>query len=498
MNFRSILSSFMGEDRRRRTAVIFHQRGYTYEELFGFAAVLAGDLKGISKDLRILVQVKNPLAHVVACLAADTVAEGVGHLHAGTEPRLLVQLASEFKPDVLITDLTPLAESDEIGSKIPKVLSLAENWLESPPQDVALRVFQGAQKGTPTSTVLFTSGSAGLPKGVVLPEENIPRNAETIRNVLSLTEHDVGAMFAPLTMGMNQIYVFAHLICGAAIVLEENFLSPNDRVADFAKYGVTGFSTIPAALDIMLARCDSRVLEALPLRYIRIGAGRFPAEKIRALQQRFPGLRVFKTYGLTEIGLVTVLDSDDPAAAYDSVGKPADGVAVEIVNDDGTSLPPYSSGEVVVSGAHQMREYYHDPGETAATLKGGRIHTGDLGYQDRQGYVFITDRLKDMLKIAGESIHPAKIEEVVGRMRGVIEAAVVAIEDPVTGEAAEVFVEPDGTAGISPRDILKHCRSELPARLVPKSVVIVEKLPRTATGKVDRIKLRAQRNFDSS
>lgn len=498
MNFRSILASFVGEDRRGRTAVVFHQRGYTYEGLFRFAAMIVGSIKGVSKDLRILILVKNPLAHIVACLAADSVAEVVGHLHPGTDPRLLDQLANEFKPDVLITDLAPLVEYAGISSKIPQVLSLEEIGLENPPEDFALRVLQPGRKGTPTSTILFTSGSVGLPKGVVLPEDNIPRNAETIRNVLSLTQHDVGAMFGPLTMGMNQIYVFAHLLCGAAMVLEENFLSPNDVLADFVKYGVTGFSTIPSAIDIMLTRCEPRLLDALPLRYIRIGAGRFLAEKIRALQQRFPGLRVFKTYGLTEIGLATVLDSDDPEAAYDSVGKSAEGVTVEIVNEEGASLPPYSTGEVVVSGAHQMREYYHDRRETAATLKGGRIHTGDLGYQDCHGNVFITDRLKDMLKIAGESIHPGKIEEVVGRMRGVLEAVAIAIEDPVTGEAAEVFVEPDGTAGISPGDILKHCRSELPSRLVPKSVVIMEKLPRTASGKVDRLKLKARRNFDSS
>ncbi|UCD81077.1 MAG: acyl--CoA ligase [Desulfobacterales bacterium] len=490
MNLRSILSGFMREDRRRRTAVIFRGRGYTYEELFGYTAVLAGKIKAVSNGLRILVQVQNPLTYIVACLAADTTADVVGQLHAGSDWRLLSRLADEFTPDILITDLKSSAASDEIGSKIPDVLSLPEIWPDSPAQDAAASLFRAAPKEAPTSTVLFTSGSTGLPKGVVLPEDNIPRNAQTIRHVLALGEHDVGAMFGPLTMGMNQIYVFAHLIAGAAIVLADNFLSPNDIVADFAKHGVTGFSTIPAAIDIMLTRCEPRVLDALPLRYIRIGAGRFSAEKIGTLQERFPGLRVFKTYGLTEIGLVTVLGPEDPAAAYDSVGRPMAGVAVEILDDDGASLPPYSTGELVVSGAHQMREYYRDHEETAATLKEGRIHTGDLGYQNANGYVFITGRRKDMLKIAGESIHPARIEQIVAGMKGVRDAAAIAIEDPVTGEAAKVFVEPDGTAKISPRDILQHCRSELPGRLVPKSVKIVDRLPRTASGKVDRLKLR--------
>lgn len=496
MNLRSLLPYFIMENMRHRTAVIFRKQRYPYSELFGYIAVVAAKIKAISGGPRILIQVKNPLAYIVACLAADTVGDVIGQLHVGTAPRLLCRLAGDFKPDILITDLKHIADDEKIGSKIPRVLLLTRIWPEKPPEDVALSAFQSAQKGTPTSTVLFTSGSTGLSKGVVLPEDNIPRNAETIRNVLSLSEHDVGAMFGPLTMGMNQIYVFAHLLCGAAILLEEGFLSPNDIVADFAMHGVTGFSTIPAAIEIMLTRCEPRVLDALPLRYIRIGAGRFSAEKICTLQQRFPGVQVFKTYGLTEIGLVTALGPDDPAAAYDSVGKPVDGVTVEIVDGDGMPLASLTPGKVVVSGTHQMREYHQNPQETAATLKDGRIHTGDLGYQDRNGYVFITDRQKDMIKIAGESIHPAEIEQVVGKVRGVLEAAVIAIEDPITGEAAKVFVECDGALKISPHDILRHCRSKLPGRLVPKSVVIVKRLPRTSSGKVDRLKLRAHRNYD--
>ncbi len=413
-------------------------------------------------------------------------------LHVSTEHRLLQQLLDDFKPNVLITDLEHIAKDEGISSRIPQVLLLTEIWPENPLTNVrgsASEFRRWGQRQTQTSTVLFTSGSTGLPKGVVLPETNIPKNAEIISNLLTLCEQDVGALFGPLTMGMNQIYVMAHLMSGAAILLEENFLSPNDIAANFAKHAVTGFSTIPAAIDILMTRCEPRVLDTLRLRYIRIGAGRFPKDKVRMVLERFAGIQVIKTYGLTEIGLATVLDSDASSAVCDSVGKAVADVTVEIVDEDGLPLPPYAKGEVVVSGAHQMVKYFNNRQETAATIRNGRIHTGDLGYKDRDGYLFITDRLKEMIKIAGESIHPGKIEQVIGRIKGVIDAVVIPVEDPIMGEAAKAMVETDPAAVLSSQDILKHCRNHLPSRLVPKSVVVLNKLPRTASGKVDRKQL---------
>lgn len=497
MDLHSLLLSIVDKDKQHRTALFYDQRSYTYDDLLGFVERVIAEINRMACDPDILILVQNPLNYIIACLASDIAGVISYKLHHGTNATSLFQLVNDIEPDIMMTDLKHIAEDEQICSRVPNVLLLSQKLLSSPIQNHCLDANLLTKKNNRTSTVLFTSGSTGKAKGVWLPEHNIPRNVEIIRDVLSISEHDVGAIVGPLTMGMNLIYVYAHLSSGAAILIEEGFLSPNDTIEHFISHKVTGFSTIPVAVNIMLTRCDRRKLNALSLRYIRIGAGRFTTENFSILKRQFSNLQVFKTYGLTEIGLVSVLCSDDPITVLDSVGKPVPGVKIDVVSNNGLPLPPFSEGEVVVSGKHQMLAYYQNQQDTAAVIKEGRIYTGDIGYKDHNGFLFITDRRKNMIKIAGESIHPGEIENVICRIRGVSDAAVIAMKDTITGEAAKAFVEMENSTDLTSNDILKHCRLKLPVRIAPRSVKIVEKLPRLASGKIDRHKLKRLADTDA-
>jgi long-chain acyl-CoA synthetase len=175
-----------------------------------------------------------------------------------------------------------------------------------------------------------------------------------------------------------------------------------------------------------------------------------------------------------------------------SVGLPLPDIEVKIFDDHGQELPTGQVGEIVVRGPNVMRGYYNHPEETAATLRNGWLHTGDMGQKDGDGYIYIVDRRKEMLLVRGMNVYPREIEEVLHQFPNVREAAVVAKRDEKRGEVPIAFVSAANGATLDPNEILRLCRDQLADYKIPREIRVMDALPRTATGKIAKLELKKQ------
>ncbi|MDH7976079.1 AMP-binding protein [Sphingomonas sp. AR_OL41] len=221
------------------------------------------------------------------------------------------------------------------------------------------------------------------------------------------------------------------------------------------------------------------------------GASIMPIEVLRELSTRLPGLRLWNCYGQTETACIaTLLQPEDQIRKIGSAGRPALHVETRIVDDDMQEVALGEIGEVVHRSPQLMSHYWNDPGQTAAAFAGGWFHSGDLATVDSEGYITIVDRKKDMIKTGGENVSSREVEEVLYAMASVSEAAVIGLPDPRWIEAVTAVIVPSAGRDLSEAAVRDFCRRRLASFKVPKRIVLVDKLPRNASGKILKRDLR--------
>jgi len=353
--------------------------------------------------------------------------------------------------------------------------------------------FRGAHRTRPApphaddaglACINLTSGSTGTPRGVLLGHDNLLRNAALYVDHFGLDEPDRTALVLPLSFGMNKIALLAHLLIGATVVLERDFRVPNAALAAMQAARATGLVAVPAVVQSLLARGDLGRFPVRSLRYVRIGAGHLPHRIMAELGARWPGARRYLTYGLTEVGLVTVLEGEEHARRPGSCGRPVRGVELSLGGERAAA-----DGEIVVRCAHAARGYCADPGATRAVFRPGGVHTGDRGRVDAAGYLYLTGRDKDIIKSGGESVAAAEVEQVLLAHDGVAECAVIGVPDEWLGEAVEAHVVLHAHAGADAAALRAFCNARLAPVKRPRRIVLHEALPRGETGKVRKAAL---------
>jgi long-chain acyl-CoA synthetase len=227
----------------------------------------------------------------------------------------------------------------------------------------------------------------------------------------------------------------------------------------------------------------------MKLRLFVSGAAQLPGVTLAKFDRKFH-FPLLEGYGLSEASPVVSFNPIRGVRKAGSVGLPLPDVGVKIFDDHGRELPPGQVGEIVVRGPNVMQGYYNQPEETAATLRDGWLHTGDMGRKDDDGYIYIVDRRKEMLLVRGMNVYPREIEEVLYQFPNVREAAVVAKVDEKRGEVPIAFVSPANGATLEPNEILRFCRDRLADYKLPREIRVVDALPRTATGKIAKLELK--------
>ncbi len=289
------------------------------------------------------------------------------------------------------------------------------------------------------AAILYTSGTTGKQKGAVLSHGNVVSNMNSTGHLLRIDPTDRLMLFLPLFHCFGQNFIMnTAFTSGATLVLHRRFV-PEEILASIGANGVTMFFAVPTVY-IGLLNAGVEPEQLAGIRYYFSAAATMPVEIATRWQERF-GLPIFEGYGLTETS---------PFASYNhewahrpgSVGTPIEMVEIRVVDADGQEVGRGEWGEIVIKGPNVMLGYWNRPEDTAAALRGGWFHTGDIGYMDADGYVFLVDRVKDMINAGGFKIWPREVEEVLYRHPAVKECAVVGVPDPAHGEAARAVVVP--------------------------------------------------------
>lgn len=338
------------------------------------------------------------------------------------------------------------------------------------------------------AAIVYTSGSTGEPRGVMLSHRNLVSNAAAIVEYLHLTASDRVLCVLPFSYVYGLSLLHTHVMVGGSIVLENRTAFPNVMLDALGRYAVTGFAGVPSTFALLMHRSalDSTPLPAL--RYVTQAGGAMAPAMIREWLDRGPRAEFYVMYGATEAAArLTYLPPAELVRKLGSIGRPIAGVDIRVITEDGRPASIGEIGELVASGSNISRGYWQRPAETAERFGPDGYRTGDLGYRDAEGFLFLTGRRHDMIKVGANRVGAREIEDVLHEQADVREAAVVAAPDDLLGEVPVAFVALRAEATATPDALRAHCAVRLASYKVPTRVVVLDELPKLpGTGKIAR------------
>ncbi len=490
------------------TAMWFEDRSYTNVERYAYACRLATALReqGVKPGDRVVVMMLNSpevAAAFTAIWKIGAVIIPVTPMWTAREARYVL---ADSGAEIVVTSPELAGRLREASEGLPgfrAVLTLGET-AEPGVQDLAPAVEAAApfeplldRRGDDLALLLYTSGTTGNPKGVMLSHENLIFIADA---VYRLNAH-LGQVRGMQVLPLSHIYGVLMMNLGARMGSSGRILKHFDArqvLETIGELRVQRLSLVPTMLTLLIkqftleeGRYDVSSLEA-------VGSGGAPlAEATRLEFERLFQCTVKQGYGLSESsGALTGYHPDDPYRVG-SVGPPLPGVEICVMDDARRPLPAGEIGEICSRGPQLMQGYYNNPAATRDAIIEGWLHTGDVGHLDADGYVYITDRKKDLIIKGGENISPREIEEGIYAHPAVAEAAVIGVPDPVYGEnlAAVVALRPG--ARLTTDELLAHLGNYVTKFKLPAEIVWMETLPKGSTGKILKRALREQLRRDS-
>jgi long-chain acyl-CoA synthetase len=469
-----------------RTFIVDDQREWTGLTLWlatqhiGRAVAQASDRERIGVYL--------PTSGAVAAAMAGIWSRGrtVVPLNYLLSPSELEYIIKDAELDVVVT----------AGPMIARFGSLPGGVKELRIEELAMRRIPRIHRATrrddsDTAVLLYTSGTSGFPKGVMLTNRNLRSNvsqciakADFARNMSFLGVlpqfHSFGltvTTLLPLTIGAKAIYTAQFKVSRVLKLLRD--------------HRPTAFMAIPSMYNALLQSKSAKPDDFTSLKFIVSGGEPMPDAVYEGFRDRF-NVRICEGYGLTETAPVTnwTLAHEERRG---TVGRPLPGVEEVIVGEDGSHLPPGMDGEIRIRGDNIMAGYFKLPEATSAAFDDdGYFRTGDMGRMDEEGFLSITGRIKEMLIISGENVFPREIEEVLNRHEAVSDCAVIGQQDASRGEVPIAFVELVEGAEFDEKEVRQFCRQSLPAFKVPKAITVMDALPRNPTGKIMRRALQSE------
>lgn len=401
------------------------------------------------------------------------------------KPEELQYIIDDCGTDIIIT-AGPFLEAVNQSPRVDNLVRLEEvSFAGAPEPRWPVRV-----SGDDLAILLYTSGTSGKPKGVMLSHRNILSNIDQCLRWVNFTDRDVLLGVIPQfhSFGLT-VLTLLPLVTGCRAVFTAKFV-PHKIIKLMRVHRPTAFVGIPSMYNALLHSKDATPDDFRSLRLPISGGEPLPLAVLEQFEARF-GIRLCEGYGLTETSPVANVCRPEEWR-QGSVGRAVPGVTERIVDlEGGQDLPAGKEGEIRIAGPNVMRGYYNLPIETAAVFDDrGYFRTGDIGRLDADGFLAITGRLKEMLIVAGENVFPREIEDVLNRHPTVHDSGVVGGSDPMRGEIPIAFVELNEGAAFDERELLSWCRERLAGYKVPREIRSLDALPRNATGKIMRRELR--------
>jgi len=478
-------------------AILFEGRSIGYGALSACAAALGRALieHGVRRGDRVALYLPNIPAFALCYLAVErigAIAVSINSIFKSDEVKYIVDDAGA-RVLFTVADLLPQVPRADCPSIEHLVICEGTADEETLGEWLALGSASPAglasmKPGDPAA-LLYSSGTTGFPKGVTLTHNNIVTNIRTAAKYSGYKRSDRLAVFLPLFHVFAQNYIMnAGFEAGATLVLFRRFV-PDQVLEAIARERITMFFAVPTIYIALLnAQVPKEKLSSIA--YFFSAASTMPQEISRRWTETY-GRLVYEGYGLTECS---------PFAAYNhigehrfgSVGTAVDDFEVKIFDENDREAPRGQWGEIVIRGPGVMKGYWGKPKDTEWALRGGWLHSGDIGRMDEDGYVYIVDRVKDMINVSGFKVWPAEVENALYRHPAVKEVAVYGVPDPLKGEKVHVALVLKEGAHPTPEEFIAYCREKLAAYKAPERVEFVQELPKSATGKILKRVLRDQ------
>lgn len=338
------------------------------------------------------------------------------------------------------------------------------------------------------ASLLFTTGTTGSPKGVVVRHANVVAAVENILKVLKYASGAVDVNPLPLTHSFGLGNVHAVFAAGGTVLLHKNFINLKKILEDISEYGAASFSATPPIFETLAGPMSNAFARnCRGLKMILTNSAPVPPATIKKILTLAPRTDFFTYYGLTEASRSTFINYRTERK-FASVGKSAPSITIAVMADTGRKLPPRQIGEVRIKGPTVVSGYYKNPRATRERLKNKWLATGDCGYCDGRGYLYITGRKDDVMNIGGSKVYPYEIEDVLKKHARVADAAVVAVKDTWLGQVPRAVVVVKGKYDENKlrEDLDNLCRRRLEPFKVPKIIEFSARLPRTSSGKLQK------------
>ena len=335
--------------------------------------------------------------------------------------------------------------------------------------------------------IIFTSGSTGKPKGVMISHKNLIANTSSIVDYLQLTQDDRMLVVLPFYYCYGLSLLHTHLRVGGSIVFNNSFIFLGAVLKSLSDYKCTGFAGVPSHFQILLRKSDSFKQTRFPdLKYVTQAGGKLAPVFIDEFMEAHPEVRFIVMYGQTEAtARLSWLPPEEYEKRKGSMGKGIPGVELRVVNEKGELIRPGETGEVIARGDNIMMGYFADEEGTKNAIRNGWLYTGDLGTVDEDGYIYLTARSKEIIKVRGKRISPKEIEAVILALPEVIDCTIEGVEDEIEGEMlkATVTVRKENAEALTRERLIQHCSQHLALFKVPQVYEFKDNLTISATGK---------------
>lgn len=479
-----------------RVALRFEDRTWTYAELDRAVDALAAHLKQLDLEpgARVAAYGKNSDVYVVAFLACSRA--GLVHvpINYNLVARELDYLLAQSGSSAALVDpdlrdrLAALEHVPDVVLSLRGEDSLQQVALAGAADPATPQVFSGSSDDTVVQ-LLYTSGTTSAPKGAVMTHRALVSEYVSCVEALDFAEDDEALHVMPLYHSAQMhVFVLPGLMVGSSSTILE-VPAPDDILRRLSSGEHRSFFAAPTLWVALANHPDFDKLGLGALRRAYYGASIMPVPVLQRLQARSLELGFYNCFGQSEIApLATVLAPDEHADRPDSAGRPVLFVEARVVDGDGNDVAPDEQGEIVYRSPQLCDGYWNDPEATAAAFRDGWFHSGDLVRRDEEGYIFVVDRIKDVINTGGVLVASREIEDVLYTHPAVAEVAVVGVPDAKWGEKVTAYVVRKGDA--TAEQLIEHARSDLAAFKVPKQVEFVDDLPRNASGKILKRQLR--------
>ncbi|AIY04591.1 long-chain-fatty-acid--CoA ligase [Planococcus sp. PAMC 21323] len=462
-----------------KIAVKDDHRSLTYKEFLARANALAAyfHASGYKKGDRIGILMSNRIEHIELDIAVSLAGLIKVPLNYRLHPKELKYMIHDSDLSLLIGEKELL---DTIETSIP-LLYMGVDFEETIAQYEG-QSFTEQVAEDDLFAIMYTSGTTGNPKGVMLSHRNIIAGALSLAQVCEVDYKDVIGHVAPLTHGANFLSHVAWLYGLTQVVY--NKFEPEEFLDGLVEDKISVLFLVPTMVNLMIQHPNFDASKLATVKSINMAGSPIAASKLQEALDKAGNIFV-ETYGQVEAPMcITMMPRNEIHKRLDSCGRIGVFVDVKIVDDENNEVPHGEVGEIIAKGSLVMRGYWNNEKATSETLRDGWLHTGDLGRRDESGYVYIVDRKKDVIISGGVNIYPREVEEVLNLHTGVKETCVIGVPDDKWGENVVAFVVPNGREEVTVESLIDLCKENLASFKKPKELFIVEELPKSSYGKI--------------